>query len=107
MGSTVDAAASVRGATEYAERQYAYMSPGERYERVRRTRAGNARDLLGDIGATLADGTDQDVVGGEDVPTGGQLLTVSTLWSRRTDIAVFAATTSTGASSGDVDFAHW
>ncbi len=77
MGSTADAAASVRGATEYAERQYAYMSPGERYERVRRTRAGNARDLLGDIGATLADGTDQDVVGGEDVPTGGQYPLVS------------------------------
>ena len=32
--------------TEYAERQYGFMSPGEREDRVRRSRTGIARDLL-------------------------------------------------------------
>ncbi len=66
MGPTADAAVDVSGPTEYAERQYAYMSPDERKERVRRTRADNARDLLGDIGATLVGGADRDAVGGEE-----------------------------------------
>ena len=77
MGSTADTAGRVRGPTEYAERQYACMSPDERKERVRRARAGNARDLLGDIGAALAGGADQDFVGGEDVTTGEQWPLVS------------------------------
>ncbi len=32
--------------TEYAERQYAYLSPAEREDRVRRSRTDIARDLL-------------------------------------------------------------
>ncbi len=46
--------APVVSATEYAQRQYAYMSPDERKERVRRSRAQNARDLLGDVGSNLS-----------------------------------------------------
>ncbi len=67
IGSTADAAVNVPGPTECAERQYACMSPDEREERVRRARAGNACDLLGDIGAALPGGADRDAAGGEEV----------------------------------------
>ena len=42
------------------------MSPDEREERVRRTRAGNARDILGDFGTTLPGGADREAAGVEE-----------------------------------------
>ncbi len=65
-GPIPDAAVEVLGPTEYAERQYACMSPDEREERVRRTRAGNARDILGDFGTTSLGGADRDAAGVEE-----------------------------------------